>query len=177
MAKKKKDIGTILIVGAIVVILILVIVPGLSGSISSLLGQPKVCINAPYAHNCICPIGFDKIRKPTTPLISYECIPSIQPKPYEFPISPDDLEFNEKVFAYAKDYLNEDYSTCNTRNCESPMFKDISKIGPSKTVFTHAYIECGEPLTGTTGQYWWRVVFSLEDGTLHPFLSTYCNSK
>lgn len=189
MAKRKKKKDWIMIGGAIAVImaLVFVLVPGLGASLASLITGPDFCNNAPFAWTCICGLGFDKVVDPSWggAGMKYMCIPGVQPKPYEFPISLDDPDYESKVFAYAQDHLTTTYPDCNTIACESPLWKNYASFEYEGV--TEAYLECLEQTMGPDGeivgggQIWWSIVFSLDDGTIFPGIGssfkTFCYSK
>jgi len=159
----------LIIVGVVAAVLIL------GGSVAGIVQLPGApdCRDDGGNWFCGCPIGFEKSR--TSDPTVYTCILANVPVPYEFPIDSNDPQYDGKALGYAQDYLRANFPDCNTISC--PGFTDIGTMTGPEDPITYGYVECGEPLGELTGRYWWRAVFSLEDGTIHPIVSTYCISN
>ena len=165
-------VNNLIIIG---VVIDLVIFGGTVAGVIQLPGAPD-CRDDPSNFICSCPSGFEKSR--TGAVIEYTCIPTRTEIPYDFPLSVDDPQWEGKFLSYAKDYVRANFQECNMVDCDGG-FIDIAYLteGGFQGTPTHGYVECGEPLSKLTGQYWWRVVFDLNDGSIHPNIDTFCKSR
>lgn len=140
-----------------------------------------LCTYRPYDSNCVCPEGFRKVGEWSDELGKYrfKCVKEIEEENYSFPMNYNDEHFKEKALKYAKDVIREKCPNCDTVECSGTAWlSSISTMSEGNSKIPKwGYVECKEQIGESGGVYWWRIVFSLEDGRTHPYLESYCKDS
>jgi hypothetical protein len=187
------------LLAVIAVIALILIVPGILGSLSSLVGNPLSCENAPYDAKCTCGSGERKISVPWLGVPRWDC------ENLELLlIDPESPTFEDDAISFTKNYL-EYYcgSICTDLSCgstcqgeggfDSTHPSDESENPCMAAVYGYGVegerlvnIECveveewyadGNPKSGTCP---WRMFFFVESETnnpkAYPFMDNYCTN-
>lgn len=162
MSKKKRD-KTVLyaLIGAVLFFAVLFAIPGLTDSIGALVtGQQVSCNDAPFNPNCYCPEGFNK--QPTSTFGKVYC------ENNELMFDPTSPTFQDDSLAYAKNYLTENFPTCNSVECPDPavlLFGGVVILTPE---YRSVYFECRSPYSTD----YWEFQARLENGVVEKAVCT-----
>ena len=163
---KKSTKGIVIAVVALIAIGFVLQTTGILGSLQSAV-TPKPCDEAPYASNCVCSLGYEKLVGTYAGINHYFC------ESEEKFIDPADLQFEQKVIDFAETTLSADYPNCNQKQCADGTWevlwgteKDFNKLNRVINV------ECRTSITAYMGNIPARVTFDVEDGTI---FQEFCN--